>query len=229
MKKIVAVILCIILAILLSFSTLALDNDYSIKVPKDFISANDDDKLSQLSKIFSVSIDALEEYFDDNDIIFMAADKDNTCQVTLSKTDNAFSENTVSFSLLSDDELKSLSSQIAGETFEEKGIVIGKDKTKYIKLQKSGNDSGGGFNVTEFITICDGELYTLSVYVGENSEYENLPETVFKSLKIEDTLIKNGGNNLLFTILAIAGISFLAALVVYLLYTVIKDIKSSKK
>lgn len=204
--------------------------DYSLTLPDGFVAAAYGDDLTELAAIFDMNAESLQGYYDENKVLYLAANRENTCQITLTCAENDFSKSAVSFSLLSESELETIADELAGDSFTNLGIIKGEDGNPYIHLERRLNDSGGYYNVTEYLTVCSSNLFTLSISVSELNEPDIEPKKVFAGLVINDAAPPaDNGSGLLYTALAAAGIAIFTALAVYLTYTVIRDMRKMNK
>lgn len=221
-------ILCFILALLvicLPLTATAADDEFKIKTPKGFVSAKVDSDKTDLAKIFSTTADELDRYFKQNNILYIAANSDYSQQIFLTAETTDFSKKTVSFSRFSEEDLKSFAVSLAGDSFENGGIITGKSNTPFIKLTLK---DSGEFNIYEYITVCSSKLYTLRISTDTDNDRE-LFEQFFKTLSIEDcATAKNTAEQSAYTLIAAAGIAVFATVAAILTFTVIRDVKRRK-
>lgn len=221
---------CALFVFLMIFSAntgvFAAKPECSLSLPKEFTVKAQSDELEPLADIFGIKPASLQKYYKDNNVLYLAANEENTCQVTLTAVKNEFSEGAVSFSRLSDTELEAVASDLAGESFENCGIVKSKDGNRFIKLKRTMSDSGGEYTVTEFITVCSYKLFTMSVSVSNGSGLEKMPNTALEGLEIADyARPQSSSKGFIFTALAAIGIAIFATVAVYFTVTVIRDIR----
>lgn len=226
MKRILYLIISVVFLLGCSFSAKAEQNDYSLSLPDDFIAAAYGDDLTELAGVFDMNAESLQKYYDENKVLYLAANPQNTCQITLTCTENEFSKGITSFSLLSEAEIEAIADELAGESFKNHGVIQGSDGNPYIHLEKKLLDSGGDYTVTEYLTICSSNLFTLSISISELNKPDITPKAILTGLKINNTIApQNNGNGLLYTVLTVFGIALFAAIAVYLTYTVIRDVR----
>lgn len=226
MKKFLFLTVTLILLLLSAFTASAERPEYSLEIPDGMISAAYGDDLTELAAVFDMNAESLQNYFDQNKVLFLAANPANTCQITLTCTENEFSKNAVSFSLLSEGEINTIANDLAGDSFDVKDVIQGEDGNPYIHLEKKLHDSGGDYSVTEYLTVCSSNLFTLSISVAELNKPDIKPDKVFAGLVINDTVRPaKDTDGLIYTALAVLGIAVFSALAVYLTYTVIRDMR----
>ncbi len=212
-----------------TFSALAETDEYTITAPKDFTVWQSGKSMEDISAVFGMTEKELENHCDKNNIVYVAADSTNSKQITLSVTENEFSKTAVSFSRLSDKDLKEIATDFTDNSAAEIEIDTSADKNRFIKITETLADSGGQYTVTEYITVCSAKLYTLCISESGSEKQTALAKTVFNGYKIKDNAKPvTSGNNMLYTLLAVGGIAIFTALAVVLTYTVIRDIKRNK-
>ena len=229
LKKLLVFLFSLIFICGITVNVFAAKAECELDLPDDFTVSAASDELGELARIFGIKASTLEQYYKDNNVLYLAANEDNSCQVTLCAVKNEFSEGAVSFSRLSDTELNAVAEEFAGDSFENEGIVKGKDGNRYIKLKKNMSDSGGKYTVTEYITVCSYKLFTLSVSVSDGADSGGIETVALKGLEITDLArADDGQRNFIFIILAAVGIAVFATVAVYFTVSVIRDIKKNK-
>ncbi len=223
MKKICSIILCLLIAALSAFSVSAEDVGYKIKLGDNYISAAAGEDLGSLSAVLGMSEDELSDYYQSNNLLLVAADKDNTHQLQLAKINNEFSELVGDMSTLDNDQLGEVALELSGGkegySFTENGGL------KYIVITETLNDSGGEYTVTQFCTVTGGDMYRLSFY-NSGDKTEPAVYEIFESFEIEGV---NGGVPLLVTLLIVLGIAAFAAVAVFCVFSIIKERKNQKE
>ncbi len=224
MKK----LLCLLLSITLlsiSVSAAADKKEFKISTPNGFVSATSSSDMTELAAVFSTTPEELKGYFEEHNILYIAASADYSEQIYLTAEQTDFSEKTVSFSRIEREELEEIAKSLAGKTFENGGIVKGKNDVPFIKLILHTDD---GYDVYEFLTVCSSKLYTLRISTNDNPE--KLFKGFFKTLTIDDcATLENRTNQSLYTVLAAAGIAVFVAVAAVVGFTVIRDIKSRRE
>jgi len=216
---------CLIITLSILFCTFtaqAKNREFNITTPKGFTSAEADGDKTKLANVFSTTEAELERYFKENSILYIAANEGYSQQIFLTKETTEFSKKTISFTRISEKDLSDIAVSLAGNSFENGGVIIGKENTPFIKLTLK---DSGEFKVYEYITVCSSNLYTLRISTNQNNEQE-LIESFFKTLSITDcATVENSTTQSAYTVIAAAGIAVFAAVAVIVTYTVIRDIK----
>lgn len=198
---------------------------YSLKTPDGFTGADADADKSALAAIFGMTEAQLDGYFEEKGILYLAANSDYSEQICLTACETEFSRRTVSFSRLNETELAEISESLAGDSFDNGGVVKSADGAPYIRLTLRGTQ---GYTVTEYLTVGSCTLYTLRV--TSDKDAEALAETVFSGLSIRDkAAAQESASQSVYTLLAAAGIALFATVAVWLTYTVIRDLRRSKR
>ncbi len=211
---------------LLGFNCFAAQKEYEIKTPQGFVSADIKDDKGDLAEIFSTNAQELNRYFEENNILYLATNKDYSEQIYLTVQETEFSKTTQSFSRIDEKTLLEISEKLAGNTFRNDGIVQGKDGVPFIKLYLETED---GYNVYEFITVCSNKMYSLRISSTEKT-IEGLFASFFKTLEIKDNKLQTPkGDQQLFTVFAVLGIAVFTAVAAVLTFTVIRDLRTNRK
>lgn len=174
--------------LLISFTALAVmlvSVVSALEIGNEFYLYGRDDK--KLASTLSMTEEELSDYCKENDITLLAANKDNSKQITEITRQTEFSKTVKNLAVLKNDEILSLTYQLCG--FEDvKGKVIEKDAYKYLKIEVKSEDSGGEYVLTQYITVKGGKAVTLSFYTQNgidtdyvdkifNSQFKNVSAT----------------------------------------------------
>lgn len=198
------------------------DEDFSISISDSFTTVYEWDKSkSNAANKLGMSETELENYFEENDVVMMAVNSDNTSQLRLSRYKNDFSELTYNLSLLSDNEIKELISSIT-ETKAEINVIENNGLT-YITFSETHKDSGGTYTATHYITVFGGEIYRLSCYNPGSSQSDEMIH-IFSSLKINKK-VEAASVPAWQTLLLILGISVFTAVGAAMIIRIIKERK----
>ena len=166
LKKIL-LFFCILLVFTLNVS--AFETDY-ITPDNDFIVySNDADRVAEILKIGK---DTLKDSIENNNILYLAVNAKNTKQIQVSFKETDFTASVKNLSTLSADNINALLPDITGAE-NIKGEIVYKDKEKFVRTDiRTGKDENECI-LTQFFTITDGKMYTVSFYtdVKENVEY----------------------------------------------------------
>ncbi len=215
-----------LLSIIFSLPVSAASTDFSLSAQNEFSVMGTETKA--VCEILGINQSDLDKYCNDNHIKYLAVNKDNTKQISLSVKTTDFSTAVVNISTFTDDKINSLLPDIIGIE-NARGESVFLDGQKFIKTQLKSTDSGGEFILTQYITIADRKTYILSFHTSAATDSGYIQE-VFESFKCE-AFITESNNNKLFDllryILPITVIIF-AAICSILIYTIIRDIKKNK-
>ena len=179
MLKTFKTIVLTLLTITLFFNiTVNAQTSFSLELPKEFY--NQTDSKKEVSNILGVSESDLDKYLTENNVFYLAVNKDNSKQIKITVNENEFSNSVVNLSNLSDDKILSLREEISGiENLN--GDVINLKGQKFLKIELSSNDSGGEYILTQYITACDRKSVIISFYTDSSLDTDYILET-FESI-----------------------------------------------
>ena len=188
----------------------------ALEIGDEFYLYGRDDK--KLAAALSMSEAELSDYCKENDITLLAANKDNSKQITEITRQTEFSKTVKNLAVLSDDEIIALTYQLCGLE-NVKGKVVSKDAYKYLKIEVKGKDSGGEYVLTQYITVKNSKTVTLNFYTsqGEDTSYTD---------EIFNSQFSNIGATKTWLTVALA---FVLGLCVVLCVMIVRDLKPPKR
>lgn len=128
-----------------------------------------EDDVELFCQAFDMDACEISEYINQNNITYFAINRDNTKQIKRTEFTDEFSKEIVDFSVLSDSEITSLSSEISG--FENsKGKVVTLGGYKLLKSELKTKDSGGEYVLTQFVTVKNSKKITLLFYTSGDTD-----------------------------------------------------------
>ena len=218
-------IICAVSAVLmLTASVFAASDSIEITAPKDFYSYKSGGSAEDTAKVLGMTADELESYCNENCIVFLAVNKDNTKQIRVSLAESAFSSSIGNLSNLSEDKIRLLITDITGS---DSGELIDKNGQSFIKTTQTLSDSGGEYSVINYVTVADKKDCVLSFYTasGTSTAYT---EEVFNTFS-SDGFYKEKSEKSKFSFVIIAAIVLLALGSAYIIFTLVRDIKKERK
>lgn len=181
-------IICLVAIFVLCFC-------FSVSAEGEFLVYGEDD-IELFCRAFDMDDCEIVDYVNENNITYLAINRDNTKQIKRSETVDAFSKKVVDFNVLADDEIENLANEISG--FENsKGEVVTARGYKLLKSELKTKDSGGEYVLTQFVTVKNSKKIILSFYTAseQSRDYigavleEQFPkEKDFKPLVIVGTV-----------------------------------------
>lgn len=178
----------------------------------------------KVSKIIGESQEELKNYCANNGIVYLAVNDDNSKQIRISRTKSNFSEKIGNLSFLTNDEIKDIfMGDIKNSS---KYRFAEKNSQKFIVLENIYSDSGGKFVLTQYITVANENLYTLSFYTAEGVDTGYI-ENVFSNYGCDSFLNFNSNSNSGYTFLIVTAL--LALLALWIVYTIIRDLLRGEK
>lgn len=209
---------------MLTFPVFAATGDIKIFAPKGFYSYKSGQTADSTAKILGMTEEELENYCNENGIVFIAVNKDNTKQIRISVTESEFSSSIGNLSNLSDDKITALIPDITGSVG---GELLEKDGQRFIKTAENLTDSGGEYSVINYVTVAAKKDYVLSFYTafGTDAHYS---EEVFDNFSSAD-FYKEEGEKSYFVYVIIAAMVLLVLGSAYIIFTLVRDIKNDRK
>lgn len=216
------IILAICLVFLLGFGVTALEID-KITPDEDFIVYSSTPE--KVAEVLSFDSQSLANKVAEQNIKFLAVNEDGSKQIQATESETDFSVSVNNLSNLSDSSIKTLLPDITGLS-NITGKIVSKDGQKYVKINlKNENED---YILTQFFTIEDGKLYTVSFYTksGVNTDYI---ENTFKTEEMKSDDISIPKTPTAFKIIVIIGTVIFGVACLVLIYSVIRDIINSRK
>lgn len=217
-------IICTAAAVLLfAVTVFAESGEIKITAPEKFYSYESGKSSAETAKILGMTDTELESYCAENGIKFIAVNNDNSKQIRLAVAESSFSASIGNLTNLTEDKITALIPDITGV---KRGEIIDKDGQSFIKTAESASDSGGGFTVISYFTVAAKKDYVLSFYTSSGTDTK-YAEEVFKSYWSEDFYMQKSEKSP-FEYVIFAAIVLLAAGSVYIIFTLVRDIKNDR-
>lgn len=163
MKTRIFNILVILITVLL-LSAASTNNEFTISLGKEFISAKPGDNLESVSQKLSMTTGELNSYFTQNGLLYLAVTDDAKTQIKISTYSDNFSSEVSDIANLNDEMLNSFVNTI-GEKSSSPATIVLNGERKFVCVKDIHKDSGGVYTVTQYITICNNKTY---YFVGYN-------------------------------------------------------------
>ena len=217
-------IICTAAAVLLfAVTVFAESGGIKITAPEKFYSYESGKSAAETAKILGMTDTELESYCAENGIKYIAVNEDNSKQIRLAVAESSFSASIGNLTNLTEDKITALIPDITGA---KRGEIIDKDGQSFIKTAESASDSGGGFTVISYVTVAAKKDYVLSFYTSSGTDTK-YAEEVFKSYWSEDFYMQKSEKSP-FRYVIFAAIVLLAAGSVYIIFTLVRDIKNDR-
>lgn len=210
-----------VLMIAFSFNAYA---QITVSLPLDDEFAVFPEDTDTLSEILNMSSDDISLYCTENNIVYLAVDQSNSRQIRVSVFTNDFSNEVVNISRLSGDKITQLTEDIVG-TKGIRGEIVNKNGQKFLKIQLRSDDSGGGYILTQYITVANRKNIILSFYNSEDVNIDYI-QKAFEGYS-SPLFINEEANQskILYYIIPIA-ILILLVIIASLGVSIVKDLKS---
>lgn len=196
----------------------------SIKPEGDFYIYGE--QTDELAEALGMEKSALQEYLNQNGVVYLAVNKDNTKQIKVTSVTTDFSNSVINISGLSNDSITALIPDITGVE-DAKGEVIDKDGQKFVKTQFKTKDSGGEYILTQYFTVANRMSIVLSFSTAATADTDYIEKT-FESFSspLFITAEEENTSPIGFIVLVAAIIFGIACIVI--IFTIIRDVRKEK-
>ena len=214
LKKIISALflICALTIILCAFNLSGITPDDSF-----ILYSNSPDKVCEILK---VDKSELKKTVENSNILYLAVDQNNTKQIQLTYKETDFSHSISNLNNISDASINSLLPEITGmENI--KGEFVYKDGQKFVKINLRSKNGENEYILTQFLTVTDKKLYTLSFYTATNVDTDYI-ETTFLLSNEKLKINPNKNYSIIKTAIICATVIFSIAFLI-LLYTILRD------
>ena len=216
-------IFCAAAALILLVLPVSAAGRITLKAGDEFSVYGEDSK--KVAEILGMSETALNEYTQQNNIVYLAVNDENTKQIRLTVNTTDFSGSIGNLSLLSDSEIEGLIPDITGDSAV-KGEIIENGGQKFVLSRVSSEDSGGGYTLARYFTVAGDNEYILSFYTSDGVSEDYIGE-VFESFKSDDFYGENDKKP--YSYIVIAAIAVFSAGGLFIIYTIIRDLTVKRR
>ena len=217
--KIITIVAAVLL--LLNLNVSAANFEYTLSPGDNFTSATYGDDLSEIAEKLGMTTDKLNSYFSKNGLLYLAVSDDAKTQIRLSAFTDNFSSAVGDISNLDQEGLQEFKNSVS-EDSENTFYTQSNNGRKFIATKSTMQDSGGIYTVTQYITVCDSQIFYLSCY-NEGEETATEVQSVFENFKRNSIEPQSSSNVLNFII--IPGIVIFSVIAVVMIIGIIKSIK----
>ncbi len=235
MKKYFSLFFMVLLALLCTVSVGVSaysdsDNQFNITIPEKYTvinSENLDENEDFLNKI-NFSKSGFKSYLVTNNIVLYAIDKTSGSELTIRYVESDFAKNINDIDLLNYQDIALVANKLIGD---KPYTIVDFNETRYFKVAISSEDEGGEFFGSQYITVKNGKIYSLSITFPSFVTQQNAANTenaIIDSFRIDQKNSfswSNFGEIITTVLLSIAIIVFLLVSG-YVIYTFIRDARS---
>ena len=217
-----------------SAATLSLKNgNVALTLPDEYIAVTQDNTSSHKNEaqLLGFTDKTLKKHMRDNGILLLALTGNNTRQIQLRCVDgpqDGFAAKVGDLSLLDDDAITEsagqLAAQLAGVEADDCTVVANADGIKAIRIVSSTEETA----VYQYVTVRNGEIYSLVGYDGLNSDGAYLAG-VFETLtikKLSPGFSIADGSQLVTTIIIIGLIAVALFIIIRLVISFVYDFRN---
>lgn len=216
-----------------SFSTFAQtikSDDIQIEIPDNFTVINTDNVSEHKDYLESINFSekAFEDYKQEKSIIVYGTDK-NGSEISVICRDASFSKKIDDLYYLEYSDIESVFDEFLTD---KNYTILESGQNRFLKYEYKGKDKGGDFSGFELITIKNGKIYTINYSVSGNDNIsENIKLKLINSFEYtgKSSLNDISVNTIITLIILILAIIVCLSVVIYLVYTFVRDIKAKKE
>ena len=210
-----------LICFIFAFCTILNISDFALNTSNEFLVLGED--TEKICDVLKLTEKELSNICKENYITYFAINKNNTKQIKLTEKETEFSKKIGNLTHLSDDTALILTEEaLIPEGVS--GQVVNKNGQKFVKTEVETNDSGGKFIITNFITVSDKKLYTLSFYTNSSLDTSYI-EDIFETFNEDGFYNEKEASSPIIYVIWI-GIILLIISAAFIIYTIVKDIKN---
>ncbi len=206
------------------------ENYFSINVPEQYTVINADNVKSNQDFLQKINYTAsgFKDYLKNNNIVFYAINKTDGSEIVLKCISSEFSKSIEDMNFLGNDALVSVADKILQD---KSYTAYEKNGSKFLIVDIDSEDRGGSFYGTQFLTVKNGILYSLSFTFKDSTtalSSNEIVNTVFEEFYISDNSgfsWENFGDIIITVIITLCIILFVIVSG-YVVYTFINDIRT---
>ena len=182
MKRFLRLFLCAAVMMSVICMTVAAETPvFKLDMGDGYLYFREGDDLSRAEKITGTDKDELQKLFDEENLVMLALSEDNLRQIRVSRYTNDLSIKIGDLDLLDNGEVKKIRDELSDD-LGLGGTLVGDDYTenteapvkKYIIHRELFSDSGGDYNVTQYVTVVDGAFWHITTYGPNHSDVPNV-------------------------------------------------------
>lgn len=199
--------------------------------PQGFVMLREDNlsKNEEFIKDIGYTKASAKKHFSDNNIVFLAADKNNAKQIQLQYAVTDFTGQVGELTDLDEEGVIAVASEIIDKNPNKWKIVL-INGVKYIEARSTAKDSGGKYSVIQYFTIRNGALYTFSYYSSFGVINDAIIEDAWRAVgtmeiaKLHKQTDGNKLGNIIMIVLISVAILAAVAVIVWVVATYFLDI-----
>lgn len=219
--------IALIVFMLFSVSVYASSYEYTILTNDNFISAKQNDDLTDISEKLNMSPQDLHTYYTKNGLLFIAVSLDGKTQVKLAAFTDNFSSEVGDISYLDDSVMTEFIEAVSDNSENPAKVVTNNDR-KFLCVKDTLKDSGGTYTVTQYITIYNNQTFYFTGYNDGEDTSQDITD-IFKSFKLgvsasDSTVntVQSSDDLVMPTILIYLGVAIFVIIAIIALWGILK-------
>ena len=213
--------LLVVLAIIVLFTASIPNNEFSISLGDEFISAKSGENLEAVSQKLSMTTAELNSYFTDNGLLYLAVTDDAKTQIKISTYCDNFSSEVSDIANLNDEMLNSFIDSVSKKSNSPATIVLNGDR-KFLCVKEIHKDTGGVYTVTQYITICNNKTYYFVGY-NDGEDTSDRVNSAFENFEVINLNAVPATNYTPQMVLIIAGIVVFSIIALLMIVGIIRN------
>lgn len=235
LKKRISALLSVLLMLIGLFSLSAAaysdkEFNFTVDAPEQYTVINADNVSSNQDFLQKINYTAsgFKDYLAKNNIVYYAINKADGSEIVLKCVSSEFSKNIEDINLLSNEAIARVADTILSD---KSYTVCEKNSSKFFKVTIDSEDRGGGFFGSQYITVKNGYMYSLS-FTFQNSIASTVSSKTENGVLESFYIDENSGfswekfGDIIIAVIITLCIVLFVIVAGYVIYTFINDIRT---
>lgn len=229
MKKLKLKIICLVLVLLSVFSVTCLaatPSEHNMELSFDdgyvVITQANISEYTEIIEKMGYSKKSFQSLFVDGSLVAFILHSESKSQIQIKVIKTQFSQETKSLSYIKEEKIAQVAEKISPDY--SRLLLLG--DTYFICTDKNINDESGKYSASQFSTVENGKLYTITIF-NNNPTYE-FNVSVLKKINIKAQVKRSGVNDTLYDIFFLVSIIAVLGLIIYLIISTISSFREKE-